>query len=105
MEIIKYNGEFHLIDKNENIGSCFIQEETTTKSSLWEFIINEKFRGKGYSKIFLKLLVNDLKKKEVKVLELGVMKENIIAQNLYKSFGFTKQKDCGLYYRMILKIK
>lgn len=54
---------------------------------IYDFKIFEKFRGQGYSKILLTMLINYLSK-IVKLVELHVKEDNEIAVKLYESFGF-----------------
>ena len=62
--------------------------------SLWDFLIREEYRGKGYSKILMKKVLEYLSQ-EVDIIDLQVMKHNIPAVNLYKSFGFETYDDTG----------
>lgn len=47
-----------------------------------------EFRGKGYSKLLLEFIIDKLKSKNIKKLFLEVSEDNVVAINLYKSFGF-----------------
>lgn len=59
------------------------------KYYLVNFGILQEHRGKGYGKIFLKYILNDLYKKEIiNELFLNVDNNNFSAINLYKSVGF-----------------
>jgi ribosomal protein S18 acetylase RimI-like enzyme len=55
---------------------------------IYDFIINEKFRGNGYSKLAMTELEKEVKKHEISVLKLHVFGNNKIARNLYKNQGF-----------------
>lgn len=57
--------------------------------TLWRFMIDKKYQGKGYGKLALILAVNYMIK-HYKVTELGTGThcKNLIAQKLYKSIGF-----------------
>jgi len=48
--------------------------------------VNSDFRGQGISKKLLKYLINNSKDNS---FELDVLTDNIVAINLYKSYGFT----------------
>lgn len=63
--------------------------EKERQYTLWRFMIDIKYQGKGYGKAALKLAVNYMVNNfEVKELGTGVHCENFVAQNLYKSIGF-----------------
>ena len=52
------------------------------------FGIDDKYRGKGLSKIFLKKIIDEAKKYGIDELYIRVDSNNIKAINLYKSIGF-----------------
>lgn len=52
---------------------------------LMDVFIDEKYRGKGYSKMLMKHILNSNALKDVKVIRLATAD----AQGLYKQFGFT----------------
>jgi ribosomal protein S18 acetylase RimI-like enzyme len=62
--------------------------------SLWGFLIKEEYRGKGYSKILMKKVLEYLSEK-VGIVDLQVMENNIPAVNLYKSFGLETYYNTG----------
>lgn len=62
--------------------------------SLWDFLIGGEYRGKGYSKILMEKVLEYLSQK-VNIIDLQVMKHNVPAINLYKSFGFETYFDTG----------
>ena len=65
--------------------------------------VNEDFRNKGIARKLLDevikeiLLIGDYK------IFINVLKENVVAYNLYKSFGFIIEKEDKLKYYMIYK--
>lgn len=63
--------------------------EKESQYTLWRFMIDKKYQGKGYGKLALKLAVNYMIYNfEVKEIGTGTHCENFVAQNLYKSIGF-----------------
>lgn len=100
---------FNIIEGEENIFELYLQDEligqpkligeskfsNLEKSSyfgknsieIFDLKIYDEFRGRGYSKILLKNILNYLSK-ITKLVEIHVKEDNEIAYNLYKSFGF-----------------
>lgn len=76
-EIVGYGGLWHIIDEGHitNIG------------------VKEEFRGRGLGGKILEALIYYCRIKNIKSMTLEVRKSNIIAQNLYKKYGFV---DCGI---------
>lgn len=63
--------------------------EKESQYTLWRFMIDKKYQGRGYGKLALKLAVNYMICNfQVKELGTGTHCENFVAQNLYKSIGF-----------------
>lgn len=62
--------------------------------------VYEKYRGHGYSKILLRDAIN-----KYHGYKLGVSKDNKIAINLYKQFGFVIVKEYKDHYNMELENK
>ena len=84
---------FTILDEksNQSVGYLWIhfsEESNSRKFFIYDFIIFEKFRNKGYGKKALNCL--DLKAKEMNVEEIGlhVFAHNKVATHLYESVGF-----------------
>ena len=80
---------------------------------IWRFMIDEKYQNKGYGKEALRKAIEFIKTKpcgEAQYITLSYEKENVVAKNLYASFGFYEPEEFGPYYheddeiRAILKI-
>lgn len=57
--------------------------------TLWRFMIDKKYQGKGYGRSALKLAIEYMIDNfNVKELGTGTHCENFVAQNLYRSLGF-----------------
>ena len=50
--------------------------------------VHPDHRGKGYGKAIFGALVETAKKNSMSLMELEVRRSNLVAQNLYHSFGF-----------------
>lgn len=63
--------------------------EKESQYTLWRFMIDKKYQGKGYGKSALNHAVNYMIHNfGIKELGTGAHCDNFVAQNLYKSIGF-----------------
>ncbi|WP_352420671.1 GNAT family N-acetyltransferase [Proteiniborus sp.] len=54
-----------------------------------QFMVDERFQGRGYGKIALELVINIMKQeRKYSRVELGCSRENVGAMEFYKSCGF-----------------
>ncbi|MCM3758162.1 GNAT family N-acetyltransferase [Sporosarcina aquimarina] len=68
--------------------------ETTTKTSIWRFMVDEKYQKQGIGRKALHLAIEEMREnKELEVIEICYNPENPVAYNFYASFGF---KEMGL---------
>jgi len=89
-------------DVEENVVACWLvmddgEGKVLAYAAMW-FVLDEAhvcnvavhpdFRGKGYGKAIFGALVETAKKNSMSLMELEVRRSNIVAQNLYHSFGF-----------------
>jgi len=58
------------------------------KAFIYDFIIDEAFRGKGYGKQALAAMDEQLKSMNTESVALHVLGDNVSAQELYKKMGF-----------------
>jgi len=57
--------------------------------NIWRFMIDERFQNKGYGRAALLLAIEYLKEKfNVTEIYLSFEPENVVAEKLYRSFGF-----------------
>jgi ribosomal protein S18 acetylase RimI-like enzyme len=76
------------LDEDVNkIGMLWVQVKDQ-KAFIYDFVINEAFRGKGYGKQALIALDDKLKAMNVESVGLHVFGDNISAQELYKKMGY-----------------
>lgn len=79
---------YSLIDDNgDKIGVLWVQIKDR-KAFIFDFVIDEEFRGKGYGKQALAAMDEKLKSMDVESVGLHVFGDNIVAQELYKKAGF-----------------
>lgn len=77
-----------IVDEDENkIGVLWVQVKDQ-KAFIYDFIIDEAFRGKGYGKQALAAMDEQLKSMNAESVDLHVFGDNVIAQELYKKAGF-----------------
>lgn len=90
---------------NRIIGSCALRFGETIKTKHRGTIgiaIREEYRGLGLGSILFDEVINIAKNREdATQLELGVMKDNIIAKKLYTSKGFIKTGDVPRALRLV----
>ena len=76
-----------LDDKDDKIGVLWVQVKEQ-KAFIFDFVIDEAFRGKGYGKQALAAMDEKLKSMDVESVGLHVFGDNVAAQELYKKAGF-----------------
>jgi RimJ/RimL family protein N-acetyltransferase len=74
-------------DESNKIGVLWVQVKDQ-KAFIYDFVIDEAFRGKGYGKQALIAMDEKLKSMNVESIGLHVFGDNITAQELYKKMGF-----------------
>jgi ribosomal protein S18 acetylase RimI-like enzyme len=77
-----------LVDEEGNkIGVLWVQVKDR-KGFIFNFVIDEEFRGKGFGKQALTTMDEKLKSMGVESVALHVFGDNVTAQKLYKKMGF-----------------
>lgn len=74
-------------ENNNQIGLLWVQIKDQ-KAFIYDFIVDESFRGKGYGKQALHAMDEILKSMNVESVSLHVFGDNVTAQELYKKMGF-----------------
>ncbi len=87
-------------DKDEIIGFAGITIILDI-AELNNIVIKKSFRGNGFSSLLLEELINYSKQNKCSKINLEVSKNNTIALNLYKKFGFTEVGVRKKYYNGI----
>jgi ribosomal protein S18 acetylase RimI-like enzyme len=73
--------------RGDKIGVLWVQVKDR-KAFIFEFVIDQAFRGKGYGKQALAAMDEKLKSMNMESVGLHVFGDNIAAQELYKKAGF-----------------
>src|SRR5689334_1348781 len=77
-----------IVDEDDNkIGVLWVQVKNQ-HAFIYNFVIQEALRGKGFGKQALTAMDEELKAMNVKSVGLHVFGDNIGAQELYKKMGF-----------------
>jgi ribosomal protein S18 acetylase RimI-like enzyme len=77
-----------IIDEEKNkIGVLWVQVKGL-QAFIYDFVIDEAFRGKGFGKQALMSMDEKLKSMHVDSVALHVFGDNITAQELYRKMGF-----------------
>ena len=74
-------------EENAKIGMLWVQIKDR-KAFIYDFVIDETFRGKGYGKQAMTVMDEKLKSMNVETVGLHVFGDNITAQELYKKMGY-----------------
>ncbi len=74
-------------EADNNIGVLWVQVKDQ-KAFIYDFVIDQAFRGKGFGKQALMAMDEKLKSMNVESVALHVFGDNINAQELYKKMGF-----------------
>lgn len=90
---------YSIIDEDSSkIGVLWVQIKDQ-KAFIYDFIIDESFRGKGYGKQALVTLDEKLKSMDVQSVGLHVFGDNVTAQELYKKMGY---QITGIHMKKVL---
>jgi ribosomal protein S18 acetylase RimI-like enzyme len=76
-----------LDEEGKKIGILWVQIKDQ-KAFIFDFVIDEEFRGRGLGKQALLAMDEKLKSMNVESVALHVFGDNITAQELYKKMGF-----------------
>lgn len=90
---------YSIIDGSTKVGVLWV-EVKEQKAFIYEFVIDEALRGKGYGKQALAAMDEELKSKNVESVGLHVFGDNIAAQELYRKAGF---QITGIHMKKSLK--
>jgi len=82
--------ECRAITLQENIvGFLMWVEETSIKTSVWRFMVDQKFQQQGIGRRSLQLGIDEIKQKTgLREIEICYHPKNPVAKNFYASFGF-----------------
>jgi ribosomal-protein-alanine N-acetyltransferase len=89
---------FKIIKNNNNVIGYIIYRIVFDEAEILNIVIDKDFRGLKIGKALINFAIEDIKKKNCKVIFLEVHKNNIIAQKLYERMGFKKYGTRQKYY-------
>ena len=91
---------YSIVDDDDNqIGVLWVQIKDQ-KAFIFDFVIDDLFRGKGYGKRALAALDEKLRAMSVESIGLHVFGDNSTAQELYKKMGY---RITGIHMKKTLK--
>ena len=82
---------FTLVDGEQTVGMIWLkaQLDRAVKSGfIFDVMVDEKFRGKGYGKQLMLLIEEKVRELDLKSIGLHVFAYNQVARNLYESLGY-----------------
>lgn len=85
---------FSVFDNEEDakIGVLWVYVEKNKRQDksafIYDIVVNENFRGKGYGKKTLEILENWCKNEDISSIALHVFAHNSVARNLYLKVGY-----------------
>ena len=89
---------FGLLIKNLVIGICVFQV-VLDEAQINYFVVNKKFRKKGFGSYLMSYLINKCEKLNLKKLLLEVSQSNVTAERFYSRFDFSTVGIRKNYYR------
>ena len=89
---------FGLLIKNLVIGICVFQV-VLDEAQINYFVVNQKYRRKGFGSYFMSYLINKSERLNLKKLLLEVSQNNLIAERFYSRFDFSTVGIRKNYYK------
>ena len=83
---------------NSFIGICVFQE-VLDEAQINYFVVNQKFRKRGYGSYLMNYLIKRCKKQKINKLMLEVSQKNFVAEKFYTSFDFSTVGIRRNYYK------
>ncbi|MEP7134740.1 MAG: GNAT family N-acetyltransferase [Chloroflexota bacterium] len=82
---------FTLVDGDQTVGMIWLKAELSRavkNGFIFDVLVDEKFRGKGYGKQLMLLIEEKARELGLKSIGLHVFGYNTVAKNLYESVGY-----------------
>lgn len=77
--------------KDEPVGFFMWVQESTSKISIWRFMVDKEHQQKSIGRIALNLALVEIQKvSDLKEIEICYNPENPVAKEFYSSFGFSE---------------
>ncbi|MDC3052903.1 ribosomal protein S18-alanine N-acetyltransferase [Prochlorococcus sp. AH-736-A13] len=89
---------FGLLIKNLLIGICVFQV-VLDEAQINYFVVNKKFRKKGFGSLLMRYLIRQCEKLNLKKLLLEVSQSNVTAERFYSRFDFSTVGIRKNYYK------
>ena len=89
---------FGLLVKNFLVGICVFQV-VLDEAQINYFVVNQKFRKKGFGSFFMSYLIKKCEKSNLKKLLLEVSQSNVTADRFYSRFDFSTVGIRKNYYK------
>ena len=89
---------FGLLIKNLVIGICVFQV-VLDEAQINYFVVNNKFRKKGFGSYLMNYLIKNCEKLNLKKLLLEVSQSNVAAEKFYSHFNFSTVGIRKFYYK------
>jgi len=89
---------FGLLLSNLVIGICVFQI-VLDEAQINFFVVNQKYRKKGFGSYFMSYLINQCKKLNINKLFLEVSRDNLTAEKFYSRFDFSTVGVRRNYYK------
>ena len=89
---------FGLLFENFMVGICVL-EFVLDEAHINYFVVNEKYRKRGFGSYFMSYLIKKCKKLNINKLLLEVSQNNLIAENFYNRFDFYTVGTRKKYYK------
>jgi RimJ/RimL family protein N-acetyltransferase len=82
---------FTLVDGDQVVGMIWLKAELSRavrSGFIFDVMVDEKFRGKGYGKEVMRLIEEKARELELKSIGLHVFAYNDVAKHIYESVGY-----------------
>ena len=89
---------YYLLFKESDLIGFFECSIISPEAELFDIVIDEKYRGFGYSKILMNFFLEIAKKNKIETIYLEVNSINYKAISLYKKYGFIEYSIRKKYY-------
>lgn len=104
VNVIKNKDNILLLYKEDNNSIGYVFAKRVNEGYLLDGLyVLEGFRNKGIARKLLNEIIKEISLKGEYKIFINVLKENIIAYNLYKNLGFIIKEENELKYYMIYK--
>jgi diamine N-acetyltransferase len=82
---------FYAYEESTPVGFALLRKFEENQFFLWDFLIDHRYQGCGKGKMFLRILIDKLKKNYLaNVITTTYIYCNEIAKKLYEAIGFTQ---------------